>query len=1796
MAGDQNPKSAGSSVSKPGARTSPVLVPQGVLANQPEVPLDRPVTTVGSNDNARLHLVSRTVSKGHAIFVNSGGVTYVADLASRTGVLVNGKLIRDVDLKNGDRVQIGKFVFRYRSAPNLGPAAPAQVVPPAAVIVVGSPAKPITSRVFQIGRRENGDINFPSDAGVSASHAVIFEMDGRWYIRDLGSRTGTTVNGKPIHQQKLSFGDRIVIGSATILFQPGVVEVDEFAEHAASPATKPAVDESFAFEPQPVARARESTAQTPLASAADDAIPLADELPLRAGDWKSAFPVSTPEPESVPVEPETIEEAPAAEPLGSVLPQQPTTPELVDDVQPIEQPLAVEPEPIAVEEEPAPVAEVHHEIETPTEAIEPIAVEEQPAPVAEVHHEIEIPAEALEPIAIEEESAPVAGVHREIQIPSEAVEPIAIEPAPLPVDEIAEPVSEVAEDLSPLAGATEPSGSAAGMVAAAGIVPADLVTPVEDFVFVPGKEIADPNALPDLIFWGDPELDSVAEQAVVTAKPAESSPPPMAAAAPPTAAPVEELVAADVTAEPFEAANFAAELEAARDILHTQSSESATTEITVDPVEQPPEITPATGDHGECVEEFALVSSDAAQPIASPSPEITMPEASVESAQEIAPSAAIEPGDEVSHTSSSETITSEITVDSVEQPADVTGSPIDENPFIEQAATIASDAVEEMPPGPPVVALPEASAGTVEEFAAHAPPENAETTVDVIEHAEPPSIPMVEDIAPAPLLEVATSETVMDELTPLAIEPGGASLVSEPHELDAGEIFVDSVQEPEQPQLAESIVEEDPPDTADDLTLSAVDEQPLDPLSDSFPLVEAAEELPWPKDLAAFAEATVATAGIYGATTAAAALPEADLSAAAVAEEVGSEPDPQPIAKFIDAAPDTVVVEEAHSAISGSVDDLDDFEFLHPEEHEPIATVAAAAGEISAVSTVDEIPTGEHTTVTEATVAEIPPSVDIHEELPDLPREVVDETAAKTDAVSLPTADNGQLTTDITDADLELLDFGDHPDDADEHPSGFEEISGISTVDELPATDRSTVTPSQSPPVAPTNESDLDFSDDPPAAAPPPQSPDDGDGARHGPSIFGIQFEGGSFLGGMPISLASKPPATPPPSRSPVFDARSTAPSGLSNATVAKVAPEPPKAPQRPTTPPRPTISQPTAPAAPTSLSGLISDAHAPWAAPPVIPPTSREPATVAKPGAGPKRALSSNFTVPGTTPRTAEVFSQMAAPIGVEVFGGRPGDPNQFTVPDSKETAAEKAAADAEETAAATKAGAAVLPPVRKQRRSRLPWLLVLAVLIPAGLAGAIYKLVPVSVQVVGSISFDNLAAQQADDAHAFREDQAKNRLRSDQVRQGAVAILEKQGVPLGFLADEEMYTDVVDSQYLNWAGQKLEFTYNNTNEPVGTAQVNAIMTSLMQRDRDLDAARNLARAEAAAAKAAVDDAAARVASIKQQRREQQDKAQDYPDASIVALADQDAAKLQQEWTDAKTVRENSEKALAELRSEDPAKPIDIEADPKVVDLKKQLQPLLDQIAKLRGAGAIDSGSKALIGTDVSVGATTQPDANADPLLLPLQQQVDALNAKLTQRREDLATEAAVGPEQRAVNLARAVEDLSVKITNLAKVENDAKAAYDQAAAKANEDHARITAAHLAGIKGQELEQLEVDTEAELVRARNTEDEKEAALARCVTLAGSPQVVTRSKTDMRPKLSIGGSVFIWAVLAMMIAGELRRPRLMTKGATPAAVPLVNPPPARAIPWPQPKQLQGLENGGVEQPQVVAEADQVFGV
>ena len=221
----QNPK-------KTTALPWPALVPMGHHAGKPPISLAKMVILVGSRHNAHLHLLSRHVSKAHALVLSHDGSVYIRDLASREGVYVNGVQKREAWLKDGDLLKIGTFTFKYKDGPTRGAGAKGDKAPAPADLEVEGADEPLSvaEKVMLIGRRPTCDVSLV-EASVSTAHAVIFHVGGKRYIRDLGSRTGTFVDGVKVHQHELTTGDEIKIGDTLMRYTPAM------HEHAIAPAS-----------------------------------------------------------------------------------------------------------------------------------------------------------------------------------------------------------------------------------------------------------------------------------------------------------------------------------------------------------------------------------------------------------------------------------------------------------------------------------------------------------------------------------------------------------------------------------------------------------------------------------------------------------------------------------------------------------------------------------------------------------------------------------------------------------------------------------------------------------------------------------------------------------------------------------------------------------------------------------------------------------------------------------------------------------------------------------------------------------------------------------------------------------------------------------------------------------------------------------------------------------------------------------------------------------------------------------------------------------------------------------------------------------------------------------------------------------------------------------------------------------------------------------------------------------------------------------------------------------------------
>lgn len=69
-----------------------------------------------------------------------------------------------------------------------------------------------------IGRHASADIRLP-DLSVSRYHAMLTVSEGKWSIRDMGSKSGLFVNGTMVREAVLNENDVITLGNRRLIFR-----------------------------------------------------------------------------------------------------------------------------------------------------------------------------------------------------------------------------------------------------------------------------------------------------------------------------------------------------------------------------------------------------------------------------------------------------------------------------------------------------------------------------------------------------------------------------------------------------------------------------------------------------------------------------------------------------------------------------------------------------------------------------------------------------------------------------------------------------------------------------------------------------------------------------------------------------------------------------------------------------------------------------------------------------------------------------------------------------------------------------------------------------------------------------------------------------------------------------------------------------------------------------------------------------------------------------------------------------------------------------------------------------------------------------------------------------------------------------------------------------------------------------------------------------------------------------------------------------------------------------------------
>ncbi|RLB23252.1 MAG: ABC transporter ATP-binding protein [Deltaproteobacteria bacterium] len=195
-----------------------------------EIPLDRPVFTIGRRPDNDIILSLPYVSGHHGRLERVGETWHYTDLGSTNGTYINGRRMQRVSLGDGDVLRIGdptgnSVGITFRAALTAEEDALSSTM---GIMRIG--ALPLETRPSLIvGRDPQADVPLQAPI-VSWHHARLERVGQRHVLTDLNSTNGTFVNGQRVtHPHTLQEGDVVQIGPFKLVY-----DVAGFQQYAAS--------------------------------------------------------------------------------------------------------------------------------------------------------------------------------------------------------------------------------------------------------------------------------------------------------------------------------------------------------------------------------------------------------------------------------------------------------------------------------------------------------------------------------------------------------------------------------------------------------------------------------------------------------------------------------------------------------------------------------------------------------------------------------------------------------------------------------------------------------------------------------------------------------------------------------------------------------------------------------------------------------------------------------------------------------------------------------------------------------------------------------------------------------------------------------------------------------------------------------------------------------------------------------------------------------------------------------------------------------------------------------------------------------------------------------------------------------------------------------------------------------------------------------------------------------------------------------------------------------------------------
>ena len=209
------------------------------------VETSQPVMLIGNRRDCDLVISNSDASQLHCAVINTGDAILAADLGTRSGTFIDGQRISVGRLYDGCDLRVASEIIevRMQNPPNANGAASCNSLN-SPMLRMSSPDQQIVVPQLPavIGRRHTCQIVVDTP-DVSLAHALLLVINGRPAIYDLGSRSGSYVNGERVALAWICNDDSLRIGGVNfrITAEDSVLEaalpaeyVDGSAEHDAA--------------------------------------------------------------------------------------------------------------------------------------------------------------------------------------------------------------------------------------------------------------------------------------------------------------------------------------------------------------------------------------------------------------------------------------------------------------------------------------------------------------------------------------------------------------------------------------------------------------------------------------------------------------------------------------------------------------------------------------------------------------------------------------------------------------------------------------------------------------------------------------------------------------------------------------------------------------------------------------------------------------------------------------------------------------------------------------------------------------------------------------------------------------------------------------------------------------------------------------------------------------------------------------------------------------------------------------------------------------------------------------------------------------------------------------------------------------------------------------------------------------------------------------------------------------------------------------------------------------------------